>query len=807
MSFTEGYAGIRENMLRRYRLIEAVKNGKNSEYKASLNSVNLDDAVTAFVNTLEVFPIVRVDLPKIDENKPYGKIFVEKGKEKEASDKVEITINGRKVDGRYTYLTTCTAVVFDYVYYPTANYPKTFIDITVTNNDGNKTVINCEDVYRNSITTKISHRLSGKTDKRNYKRSVYVDHYQNDISMLLLMTRVVDTDELLKIFAENVSKSDFTTIEFRNYQKELKNETDLIKMLNVMRDGWIDTDKHDDLKILAECFVNSLNSLSVPVEYPGEYKKPEKIIEMAVNLSTVYELITTLAAWDSTWSAFLFKIHKSDLGNNINRMHYTELCLAWLQSADPNYTLTPPNIFSNSPPYRVLSSNCPVDVEIFDKDDRLVAAIISDEPQIINGISIISEVNEDGEKRVILPSKGEYTAKLTATDDGQMSFALYERCYEASAYTRILNYNDIAIKKGDVFIGRIPAFSEADIENGTRNGSSVTYSLTAPDSIEIVPSLELRGDSAMDPYYLVTLIPNNIQFGTVKGQGYRLVGGFAAINAIPNDGYEFVGWYSDDKELSKEASYRLRVDKNISLTARFAPTGGTKPVDPSSPPSTGNSGQGSQPSGGGGGSSLTNISDNGSPLDSGSSVTETTKPAITAFTDVSGHWAEQAIKFVVERGLFNGVSVSEFAPDLSMTRAMFATVLSRLAKGKAVGTASFTDVPASKWYYDGVIWAAENGIVKGVGGGVFDPDAPITREQMAEMLYNYAAFMGEDLNGGAGTQAAIFVDSENISDWARTAVSWANAKGIITGKPGNIIDPQGQATRAEVSTVLMRWIA
>ncbi|MDR3294502.1 MAG: carboxypeptidase regulatory-like domain-containing protein [Clostridiales Family XIII bacterium] len=229
------------------------------------------------------------------------------------------------------------------------------------------------------------------------------------------------------------------------------------------------------------------------------------------------------------------------------------------------------------------------------------------------------------------------------------------------------------------------------------------------------------------------------------------------------------------------------------------------------PPSGGTSGGGS-PSGGS--TTTTPIANVPVPLAPAAAA-----PAST-FTDTAGHWAEYAIGYVVSKSLFNGVGDNRFAPNATMTRAMFVTVLARLADGKAAGSASFLDVPAGQWYTDGVLWAAENDIVQGVGNGNFAPNQDITREQLAVMFYNYAKFAGLDT---AAMPELSFADSDRVSDWAREAMAWASAKGLITGKPAtsivtpqeehqlspegsNLLDPQGNATRAEVATILMRFL-
>jgi hypothetical protein len=243
---------------------------------------------------------------------------------------------------------------------------------------------------------------------------------------------------------------------------------------------------------------------------------------------------------------------------------------------------------------------------------------------------------------------------------------------------------------------------------------------------------------------------------------------------------------------------------NIPLTST------AKPDDNNNNNNNNNNSSGNNSGGGGGGSAGTttpanteeNKTDEENPVPAPDG--QTGQGTTPQFSDTAGHWAGEAIAFVVSKGLFNGVSSTEFAPDAQMTRAMFATVLFRYADGAANGTASFGDVPAGKWYTDGVLWAAENGIASGVGGGNFNPDGNITREQLAVMLYNYAKQSGLDISGSADLEE--FGDKAALSAWAEEAVKWAAASGLINGKPGNLLDPKGFATRAEVATILQRFI-
>lgn len=175
------------------------------------------------------------------------------------------------------------------------------------------------------------------------------------------------------------------------------------------------------------------------------------------------------------------------------------------------------------------------------------------------------------------------------------------------------------------------------------------------------------------------------------------------------------------------------------------------------------------------------------------------------FTDVPANaWFYEAVKYVTGQGLFNGVSDTSFAPGLPMTRAMFVTVLGRMDGGELTGKNIFTDVPADTWYTQSVAWAAGEGIVNGTGDGKFSPDAQITREELCVMLMRYAQYAG--IQVGGITQTA-FQDQAKISSWAKSAVETLASAGLIQGKEGNVFDPKGTATRAEVATILMRFSA
>ncbi|MBR5491222.1 MAG: S-layer homology domain-containing protein [Oscillospiraceae bacterium] len=179
--------------------------------------------------------------------------------------------------------------------------------------------------------------------------------------------------------------------------------------------------------------------------------------------------------------------------------------------------------------------------------------------------------------------------------------------------------------------------------------------------------------------------------------------------------------------------------------------------------------------------------------------------AETGYSDVAeGAWYADAVAFVTDAGYMNGVSATEFAPKATITRAMLATILYRMAGEPATEKAAeFKDVPAGKWYSDAIAWAAENEIVKGYGDGLFGTNEAVTREQFVTMLYRYAEFKGEVQ--GEGADISRFTDAKSISAWAADAVAWATEEGIIQGNPDGSFNPKGTASRAEAAVMFARF--
>ena len=219
------------------------------------------------------------------------------------------------------------------------------------------------------------------------------------------------------------------------------------------------------------------------------------------------------------------------------------------------------------------------------------------------------------------------------------------------------------------------------------------------------------------------------------------------------DGFDFEGWYTD-KGLKTKYDFTEKVTKNFTLYAKWTEK------------------------------------DNG----------EWKNP----FTDVKENdWFYDSVKYAYENDLMKGISNTEFAPDSEVTRAMFVTVIYRMENEPQTGKCAFTDVESGSYYENAVAWANENGIVSGISEDCFAPNEPITREQMAAIIYRYAAFKGYDITTSSNTS---YTDNDNISDYAKDAVIWAAEKSVMTGNTDGSFAPKANTTRAQAASVFMRMV-
>ena len=227
------------------------------------------------------------------------------------------------------------------------------------------------------------------------------------------------------------------------------------------------------------------------------------------------------------------------------------------------------------------------------------------------------------------------------------------------------------------------------------------------------------------------------------------------------EGYEFTGWYNDREATQKIGSVTLRGDKTVYAGWEKADGKDDEEADDEK----------------------------------------------ASFDDVlPDNWAYEAVEYVRQKGLMSGVGGGSFSPGQPTTRGMLVTILYRMEgepEYENTGTIRFTDVNDDAWYAKGVYWAAENGIVKGVGDGRYLPEDPVTREQMAAIFHRYAGYKGYDVTAQGDLSA--FTDAASVGDWAREALIWAVDKELINGMGDGTVNPRGTATRAQTAAILMRF--
>lgn len=185
---------------------------------------------------------------------------------------------------------------------------------------------------------------------------------------------------------------------------------------------------------------------------------------------------------------------------------------------------------------------------------------------------------------------------------------------------------------------------------------------------------------------------------------------------------------------------------------------------------------------------------------------EFAKKAEMSFRDVRrSDWFYEDVEFVLQNGLFEGTGEDMFSPNGTMTRGMLAAVLYRLeGEPKVYGSSAFRDVASGQWYTEAIIWAQQNDIVNGIGGGLFGVNGNVTREQLAAILYRYASY--RKYRTYSTTSLGSYSDQGKISEYALTAVKWANAEGLLSGRTNTTLDPQGTASRAEVAAIFHRFV-
>ena len=308
------------------------------------------------------------------------------------------------------------------------------------------------------------------------------------------------------------------------------------------------------LSIVLDAAVEALNEAGIS-DYSTEQVESfvNKIVQMLLQFGVLHPdlTVTTIANLEGLAAA-----------------HYPELCFAWLQSFDPNYTPAGTAAF-NSGVHRVVRINCPVDVYVYDAEDALVAAIVGEQPQNTPGSSIVSYINEQEEKLVYLPADAGYRVELMAAGTGTMNVAIQEFSEAAGGVNRLLHFCNLPLAEGAVYTCTIPAIAESELSGGCLTGSTASHRLTDATGNTIQPDTELSGEAASNANFSVTVTSNDESYGAVTGAGTFRQGEYAKLTAFPTEGCRFIGWYAGESLLSTDAEYRFCVTADAEIQGVF----------------------------------------------------------------------------------------------------------------------------------------------------------------------------------------------------------------------------------------------
>ena len=402
----------------------------------------------------------------------------------------------------------------------------------------------------------------------------------------------------------------------------------------------------------------------------------------------------------------------------------------------------------------------------------------------VGGTIYINHVKDDGSTYIYDAVVGGTTDALTATFTNPNGFSTFTATTTSEAVVKI---GDIGYKTLEEAVGKVKA--DETIVLLVNNAEEVTVArdisfILDKDSNEFTGSISAgdnttvtTSDDGEKTTYSFDYTAPSIPVGS-GGTGavsfivdFRTNGG-SIVSSVkvkkgekvirPEDptkeGYTFGGWFTDEA-LKKEYDFDTKVQKKLVLYAKWIEEAAVEP-----------------------------------------------EPELPVFTDVKEtDWFYESVMTAFKKGLMNGVSETEFAPDTTLTRAMLVTILYR-AEGEPATNRSipFADIEMGSYYANAVIWAAQNGIVNGTTETTFAPDSNITREQVAAILYRYAIYKGMDAVDLS--ENLNFADSDDVSEYAISALNWATGCGLVTGYEDNTLRPLANTTRAEAATLLQRFI-
>lgn len=492
--------------------------------------------------------------------------------------------------------------------------------------------------------------------------------------------------------------------------------------------------------------------------------------------------------------------------------HAVETYISWLHTVDPE----PVRSMKNG---RLITANCPVDLEIYDAEGNLAGRVTDGRPDLTIENRVSAVVTADS-KSVWLPGEDPYSIVFTGTGEGVMTYTVAEYD-ETGTRVRQMVFRNIPLTEGCRYTETLGGAAGAPAED---------YALRAPEGTLWLPDADLKGE-ALEGLDIQVRITGQ---GDVSGSGSCAEGDYVTLTALAVPGYRFEGWYIDGQLVSEAQEYAFVAAGNLLLEARFtspltipdpdevyhegmtlgdiALPDGWEWLLPETELISGENGHLAiyTPSAG-----EVSVCESLAGWDSGTGTVTALIPVTLTerlpfpFKDVAENdWYYDAVDYVYQRNIMTGMGTDRtfFAPLDILCRAQFVTVLWRMeGEQEAEMPSVFPDVRDSDWYADAVIWANENRIATGYSNGYFGPADNITREQMAVMMQRYARYLGYAAD--AQTDISGYEDAGKVSEFAEEAMQWAVAEGIISGKYNQTqLDPQGNTSRAECAVIIMRFM-